>query len=136
VLARRHRLTATAGFSATTRGGRRAGSRTLIVHLALRDPSAGSPEEAPEAARVGFAVGRAVGNAVNRNRVKRRLRHLVRERLALLPTSADLVVRALPAAGEASYAALGRDLDQALGRLGVTGPLGSVGAGAGRESTP
>ena len=62
-----------------------------------------------------------MGNAVTRNRVRRRLRHLVRERLALLPEAVDLVVRALPAAAAASYAALGRDLDQALGKLGRSG---------------
>jgi ribonuclease P protein component len=113
VLERRHRLTATSEFTSTTRSGRRAGTRTLVVHLAARAPAA---DDVP---RVGFAVGRSVGNAVARNQVKRRLRHLVRQRLPRLPRSADLVVRALPAAGEASYAALGGDLDKALGRLGV-----------------
>jgi ribonuclease P protein component len=67
--------------------------------------------------RVGFVVGKAVGNAVVRNQVKRRLRHLARERLASLPGAAVLVVRALPAAATASYAELGRDLDRALGKL-------------------
>jgi ribonuclease P protein component len=52
-----------------------------------------------------------------RNKVKRRLRHLARERLASLPGSAVLVVRALPAAAQASYADLAADLDRALGRL-------------------
>jgi ribonuclease P protein component len=114
VLERRNRLTASSGFTATIRGGRRAGARTLVVHLAARE----TPVQAV-APRVGFAVGRAVGNAVTRNRVRRRLRHLVRERLAGLPASADLVVRALPAAAESSYAVLSRDLDQALARLGL-----------------
>ncbi len=43
---------------------------------------------------MGFVVSKAIGNAVARNRVKRRLRHLV----AGLPTPfvADVVVRALP----------------------------------------
>jgi ribonuclease P protein component len=116
VLERQHRLTATSEFTSTTRAGRRAGSRTLVVHLAARRPTNG------DAPRAGFAVARSVGNAVTRNRVKRRLRHLVRERLPRLPGSADLVVRALPAAGEASYAALGRDLDHALDRLGLGDP--------------
>jgi len=46
---------------------------------------------------VGFVVSKAVGNAVTRNRVKRRLRHLV---VPLLAGSRDVevVVRALPAA--------------------------------------
>lgn len=69
-------------------------------------------------ARVGFVVSKAVGPAVIRNRVKRRLRHLARERLKSLPGSAVLVVRALPSAADASYDDLGRDLDAALERIG------------------
>ncbi len=69
-----------------------------------------------EPARVGFAVSRAVGNAVVRNRVKRRLRHLVREHLASLPESAVLVVRALPAAAAAPSKELGIDLTRCLER--------------------
>ena len=67
-------------------------------------------------------VGKAVGNAVARNRVKRRLRHLARDRVQVLPADALVVVRALPKAAEATYDALGRDFDVALGRLGRLDP--------------
>jgi ribonuclease P protein component len=67
--------------------------------------------------QIGLVVSKAVGPAVTRNRVKRRLRHLSRERIDSLPGSAVLVVRALPPAGSASSARLGQDLDKALGRL-------------------
>ena len=96
------------------RQGRRAGSATLVVHLWV---DAGA---APAPAQVGFTVGKAVGNAATRNRVKRRLRHLTRERLPDLeglPGRAALVVRALPAAAESSYAALGVDLGRTLERV-------------------
>lgn len=73
-------------------------------------------------ARAGFVVGRAVGGSVVRHRTVRRLRHLVRDRLGLLPAGSLLVVRALPPAAEADSAALGRDLDLALDRLGLTRP--------------
>jgi len=66
--------------------------------------------------QIGFVVSKAVGNAVVRNRVKRRLRHVTRERLSTLPGSCMLVVRALPAAADASYAELGADLDRCLQR--------------------
>lgn len=101
-------------FRATIRGGVRAARPTLVVHAraiddvvharAIDDPvHAGMTQsvraEAPQSppSRVGFVVSKAVGNAVTRNRVKRRLRHLV------LPLMADtpgmvVVVRALPAA--------------------------------------
>jgi ribonuclease P protein component len=72
---------------------------------------------AGEAPRVGFVVSRTVGGAVGRNAVRRRLRHLMRERLHLLPPGSTLVVRALPAAAGASSAELSADLDAALSRL-------------------
>ena len=108
VLAREHRLTSSEGFERTVRSGVRAGSRTLVVHG--RSGSA-------EPVTVGFVVSRAVGNAVTRNRVKRRLRHVVRDRVDRLPASWDLVVRALPPAASASSAELARDLDSCLRRV-------------------
>jgi ribonuclease P protein component len=66
---------------------------------------------------VGFVVSKAVGGAVVRNRVSRRLRHLVRDRLPVLAPEADLVVRALPPAASASSKELAEDLDAALRRL-------------------
>ncbi|CUR62333.1 Ribonuclease P protein component [metagenome] len=109
-----NRLTDSDGFRRAVRSGRRAGSTTLVVHLAWDpDADAGPPQ-------VGFTVSKAVGNAVTRTRVKRRLRHLTREhlpQLEALPGRAALVVRALPAAAEASYASLGADLGRTLERV-------------------
>ena len=116
MLARANRLTSGRGFAATIRHGQRAGRPTMVVHLAPADRPDQGGDHAPEP-RVGLVVGKAVGDAVSRNRVKRRLRHLVRERLHTLPEGAVLVIRALPSAETASYAALGRDLDGALHRL-------------------
>jgi ribonuclease P protein component len=96
------------------RSGRRAGATTLVVHLAA-DPGLTAPQ-------VGFVVSKAVGNAVTRNRVQRRLRHLVRSHLPALPQASVLVVRALPAAATASSAALGADLDRCLQRVSPTVP--------------
>lgn len=62
------------------------GRRTVVLHAL--------PSEIPPT-RVGFVVSKAVGNAVTRNRVKRRLRHLVAERVHD-PLAALVVVRALP----------------------------------------
>ncbi len=120
MLERRHRLTTSAGFTTATRRGRRAGTRTLVGHLAVSSVSTAGPQ-------VGFVVSRAVGNAVTRNRVKRRLRHLVRGRIGSLPPDGLLVVRALPASAAASYPGLGRDLDTVLSRLGITADQPAVG---------
>ena len=68
--------------------------------------------------RVGLVVSRSVGSAVVRNRVKRRLRHLVREHLDRLPRSSVLVIRALPAAADATFTELAGDLARCLERAG------------------
>ncbi|GIE32083.1 ribonuclease P protein component [Actinoplanes italicus] len=108
MLAAAQRLRRSADFAAAIRGGRRAGRGTLVVHLLIDEPAFAST------ARAGFVVSKAVGNSVVRNRVERRLRHLVRPLLAELPAGASLVVRALPPAAHATYAALGTDLEDAL----------------------
>nr|MDT0663093.1 ribonuclease P protein component [Micromonospora sp. DSM 115978] len=71
-------------------------------------------EQVSAPARAGFVVSRAVGPAVVRNRVRRRLRHLVGDRLAELPLGATIVVRALPGSATVSYERLGADLDAAI----------------------
>jgi ribonuclease P protein component len=70
--------------------------------------------DAPISSRAGFVVSKAVGNAVVRNTVKRRLRHLMRTRIADLPAGAEVVVRAMPAAAGLTFEALATDLDAAL----------------------
>lgn len=107
-----HRLRDGATFRQAIRSGRRAGRRTLVVHL-WTDPAAA---EGGSAARVGLVVSKAVGNSVVRNQVKRRLRHLAREYVSTLPGSAVLVVRALPAAAGASSVELRADLARCLDR--------------------
>ncbi|WP_422772488.1 ribonuclease P protein component [Plantactinospora sp. WMMC1484] len=127
MLAAAQRLRRSSDFAAAIRGGRRANRGSVVVHLDLTAvpvspmtettlkpaPGAGAGQE-PAPARAGFVVSKAVGGAVVRNRVRRRLRHLVRDRLPGLPPGATLVVRALPVAAQASYAALGADLDAAI----------------------
>ncbi|MET9873187.1 MULTISPECIES: ribonuclease P protein component [Streptomycetaceae] len=114
-----NRLRRRQDFATAVRRGRRAGRPLLVVHLRTdsdtRDPHAAGGSASP--ARAGFVVSKAVGGAVTRNLVKRRLRHLVRERLSVLPPGSLVVVRALPGAGDADHSQLARDLDAALGRL-------------------
>jgi len=129
VLPRATRLTRRQDFTLTVRRGRRTTRGVLAVHVLA--PPASAETDGP--ARVGFVVGRAVGGSVDRHRVVRRLRHLVRDRLARLPCGALVVVRALPAARHADSAALGQDLDVALGRLLVTNPASARLGGADRD---
>jgi ribonuclease P protein component len=125
VLAAAQRLRRREDFAAAIRAGRRAGRGVVVVHV---DTSADAPsatevssdtapvpaERADLPARAGFVVPKTVGKAVVRNKVRRRLRHLLREHLATLPPGATVVVRALPGAAERAFPELAADLDAAL----------------------
>ena len=85
--------------------------------------------------RVGFTVSKKVGNAVERNRVRRRLREMVR----LAPPSGmqpgyDYVLIGRRRALDLPFHRLLEDFNRALGRV-HTAPAGSDGAGtrAGRS---
>ena len=105
MLPREHRLHRPADFTDVVRRGRRASRPLLTVHALL---GIGGPP------RAGLVVSKAVGGSVVRSAVSRRLRHLLRDRLPMLPPGARLVVRAGGAAGTAPSAALATDLDAAL----------------------
>ena len=68
--------------------------------------------------RVGFTVSRKVGNAVERNRVRRRLREMVR---TVIPAQAspgfDYVLVGRQAALERDFATMREELVEALKRL-------------------
>lgn len=96
-------------FSAAIRGGSRTGRTLLTGHL-LIEPGTAPP-------RVGFVVSRAVGGAVVRNKVRRRLRELVRSRLNSLPAGSLLVVRANPRAATARQSELAAELDLVIDTL-------------------
>jgi ribonuclease P protein component len=100
-------------FKRTVRSGRRANASAIAGHMLL----AVGPVQSDAAPKVGLVVSRAVGSAVVRNRVKRRLRELMRRRVASLPGGCLLVLRAHPAAAGASQADLAADLDLVLSRL-------------------
>lgn len=128
MLAAANRLGDASSFREVTRRGRRAASPTLVLHV-LAGPRTG--DVGGSGPRIGLVVSRAVGNAVARNRVKRRLRHLLGARLDDL-AGATVVVRALPAAAQASSRGLAADLDRCLRRT-TPGP-GAPGTSTGARS--
>jgi ribonuclease P protein component len=101
-------------FTAAVRRGSRSGRRLLTGHL-LVPAARATAEDCPP--RAGFVVSRAVGIAVVRNRVRRRLRVLVREYLSSLPGGSLLVVRAHPQAATASQADLAAELAVVMSTL-------------------
>jgi ribonuclease P protein component len=102
-------------FRHTIRRGAKGVQPTLVAHVLMRTdvPGTGGPTS------VGFVVSKAVGSAVDRNRVKRQLRHLMRDRIDELPHGSRVVVRALPAAHGAHSVTLAEHLDTALARAGA-----------------
>ena len=91
--------------------GKRAATPGFILLLRRRD-------DGDDAARVGFTVTRKIGNAVIRNRLKRRLRALVRE---VFPdhghAGADHVLIGRGEGLTRDFAALAADLQGALRRV-------------------
>ena len=101
-------------FERLTNDGRRARSAHLWCRY-LDDPDVVPP-------RVAFAIGRAVGGAVTRNRLRRRLRELVRAAVVGQPprlSRGQLLIGVRPPAAELSFGALARELDMLLGSLGA-----------------
>jgi ribonuclease P protein component len=78
------------------------------MHLDVR--AVASPLAHP---RVGIVVPRYSASAVDRNRLKRRLRELVRTRLLSTIPSVDIVIRARPEAYAVSFDALEADIVRA-----------------------
>lgn len=111
------------GDRATFQALRQKGQRTrrgpiTVAYLPVSnsDASKGSVAQV----RVAFGVGRKVGHAVARNKVRRRLRHIMREldhrSDVLMPGSYLITVQ--PAAATMSYGALYQLVAEACHRLG------------------
>jgi len=91
---------------------KRTGKRIKTGHLDVRvvaSPSAFS--------RVGIVVPKYKHTVVERNRLKRRLRELVRTRLLPLLGSLDVLIRPWPNAYAASFDLLARDVDGVAQKL-------------------
>jgi ribonuclease P protein component len=102
-----HRLRSAADFERVYRMGRRAGDGLFAVNALANELGF---------ARLGMSVStRSVGNAVRRNRVRRMIRELFRERHARLP-AVDLVVTSRPGARDAERPAIVTSLERLFDR--------------------
>jgi ribonuclease P protein component len=88
-------------------GGRRFRRDRIVV---LVDRRGGASADSGSSVRVGYTVSRRVGNAVVRNRVRRRLREIVRLQQEQLVAGFDYVIVGQPAAAQAGYLALADEL--------------------------
>lgn len=120
MLPAQHKLHRSGDFSATVRRGRRFGRRTIVLHY--RDAAGDGGDDADAqisrfgGPRVGFVVSKAVGNSVVRHAVTRKLRHVVMDVLDDVPSTADMVIRALPASAAATSEELATDVRKAFAR--------------------
>lgn len=102
---RRYRLRGGRAFAAVREAGAEGRSGPVRVQLRRRED---------ESVRVGLVVPARVGGAVVRNRLRRRLRHLLAARLGEL-RGLDVVVACAAGADALAWGELGRHLDVALG---------------------
>lgn len=107
---RPQRLKQRADFLAAATSGIKAPAKGLVLQVRARPDS--------DAIRFGFTVSKRVGNAVERNRVRRRLREVVRLTAAgcLLPGH-DYVLIGRRAALEVPFARLVEDFKSVLSRI-------------------
>ena len=99
-----------ADFEAVVRSGTLSATRLLVLRARRTDGPI---------TRIGLATPASLGGAVERNRVRRRMRELVRERYGEMGAGWDLLVIMKPDAQSATYDELGAALDAALSRAGV-----------------
>ena len=110
MLPRENRLAKRRDFTRIYRRGRRREHvlATLCVFV---------QRDSPEAFRIGFSVSKKVGKSHERNRVKRRLREIVRA--LSLPVGFDAVLMARPEAASADFAALEEAVQQLFRESGL-----------------
>jgi ribonuclease P protein component len=107
---RANRLSRSRDFEAVYRHGRSVSSRFLVLYW--------FPQEDPGEPRFGLSVPRSVGSAVERNRLKRQLRELWRERIERVQPGCDYVLIVRPGVAEGvtanGFAWLGERIDELL----------------------
>ena len=109
------RLTRTRDFAAVREGGKSWTSRCLI--LAIR------PRPDCQQAHAGFTTTKRIGNAVTRNKVRRRLRMIVRGFFPKITVTHDIVTIAKYPAVKANFPALQQEWEKLADRAGLFAPI-------------
>lgn len=102
-----YRLRKHADYQLVYKRGRKQFAKNISYFYAVR------PEERRSdtaGARVGLTVPKALGKAVDRNRIKRRLRAVVRRHLGLLTAPVDVVLHPRRVVIEMEFAVLEREV--------------------------
>jgi ribonuclease P protein component len=98
---REARLVRKAEFDAVYRAGKRRSSSHFTIFFRAN--------EQPQS-RFGFSIKKALGGAVVRNRIRRRLREIVRCHRLEIPAGWDIVIHPKSTVARAEFAALTADL--------------------------
>jgi ribonuclease P protein component len=83
-------------------------SRQMTYFVAPRTSQDGDPATP----RIGLTVGKVMGKAVDRNRIKRRMREVVRRNLSLLEGPVDVVLHPRRSVIDLDFATLDREVAQ------------------------
>jgi ribonuclease P protein component len=84
--------------------------------------SAGAPATQGKTSRFGISVKKALGGAVVRNRIKRRIREILRRNRTEIPTGWDIVIHPRSSVAKAAYASLETELVRLLRGIRATPP--------------
>lgn len=104
---KRARLTDSPEFEKVYRSGISYRGKLFSVHAFPNDS---------DTARLGLSVSKKVGNAIVRNKVRRRLKEIFRERSQEIK-GLDIVISARPPASEANFGELCEEFERSLRRL-------------------
>lgn len=75
-----------------------------------------APQAEPSGPRVGLTAGKVLGKAHERNRIKRRMREILRRHLELLPEGCDLILHPRRSVLTAEFAKLDAEIVRILGQ--------------------
>jgi len=109
---REARLVRRGEFDAVYRAGKRRSSSHFTVFFRVN--------ELPQS-RFGFSIKKALGSAVVRNRIRRRVREIVRCHRMEIPAGWDIVIHPKSAVAKAPFAALTTGLLRLLKSVGQAG---------------
>jgi ribonuclease P protein component len=104
-LPRQSRLVRRSEYDAVYREGRRRSSREFTVFLR---------PNGLDISRFGWSIKKALGNAVRRNRIRRRLREILRLHRQEIASGWDIVIHPRTTAATAEFLELTRDLLKAM----------------------
>jgi ribonuclease P protein component len=105
---REARLVRRGSFDAVYRGGKRLSSTHFTFFVRSNELTL---------SRFGFSIKKALGGAVLRNRIRRRLREMVRCHRQEIPPGWDIVIHPKSAVAKAPFAAMAEELVRVLKKL-------------------